>query len=79
MGAGPVVVGMAAVSAEYALSEWYRKRFGCGNAQARKVGIVALARKLLIALWKYVEKGEVPPGAEVVPWKEKLNNRLVVS
>ena len=62
-----------------ALSEWYRKRFGCGDARARKVGIVALARKLLIALWKYVEKGEVPPGAEVVPWKEKLNNRLVVS
>jgi transposase len=62
-----------------ALSEWYRKRFGSGNARARKVGIVALARKLLIALWKYVEGGEVPAGAEVVPWEKKLNSRLVVS
>jgi transposase len=62
-----------------ALSEWYRKRFGSGNARARKVGIVALARKLLIALWKYLEGGEVPSGAEVVPWEEKLKGRLVVS
>jgi transposase len=43
------------------------------------VGIVALARKLLIALWKYLEGGEVPAGAEVVPWQKKLNSRLVVS
>ena len=32
----------------------------------RKVGIVALARKLLVALWKYVSRGEVPEGAEEV-------------
>jgi transposase len=62
-----------------ALSEWYRKRFGSGNARARKVGIVALARKLLIALWKYLEGGEVPEGAEVVPWEKKLNGRPVMS
>ena len=62
-----------------ALSEWYRKRFGSGNARARKVGIVALARKLLIALWKYLERGEVPLGAEVVPWQKKLNNQAVMS
>ena len=62
-----------------ALSEWYRKRFGSGNARARKVGIVALARELLIALWKYLEGGEVPWGAEVVPWEKKLNNRPVMS
>jgi transposase len=62
-----------------ALSAWYRKRFGPGNARARKVGIVALARKLLIALWKYLETGEVPAGAEVVPWEKKLNSRLVLS
>jgi transposase len=47
------------------LSQWYRRRFGQGNTRLRKVGIVALARKLLIALWKYVETGEVPAGAEV--------------
>jgi transposase len=59
-----------------ALSRWYQRRFGSGNARARKVGIVALARKLLVALWKYLEGGEVPEGAEVVPWQKKLNGRL---
>jgi transposase len=62
-----------------ALSAWYGQRFGSGNARARKVGIVALARKLLIALWKYLEAGEVPAGAEVVPWQKKLNNQAVMS
>jgi transposase len=62
-----------------ALSAWYGKRFGAGNARARKVGIVALARKLLIALWRYLEGGEVPEGAEVVPWQKKLNNQAVLS
>jgi transposase len=62
-----------------ALSRWYGQRFGAGNARARKVGIVALARKLLIALWKYLEIGEVPAGAEVVPWQKKLNNQAVMS
>jgi transposase len=47
-----------------ALSQWYQRRFGAGNKRARKVGIVALARKLLIALWRYLEQGEVPAGAQ---------------
>ena len=59
-----------------ALSQWYQRRFGAGNARARKVGIVALARKLLIALWQYLEQGEVPEGAEFTPWEKKLNGRL---
>jgi transposase len=59
-----------------ALSEWYRRRFGSGNARLRKVGIVALARKLLIALWRYLETGEVPEGAEFTPWEKKLNGRM---
>jgi transposase len=59
-----------------ALSLWYQRRFGCGNARSRKVGIVALARKLLVALWKYLEHGEVPEGATLVPWEKKLNGRL---
>jgi transposase len=58
------------------LSQWYRRRFGPGNARARKVGIVALARKLLIALWKYLEKGEIPQGAVTVPWEKKLSGRV---
>ena len=59
-----------------ALSLWYQRRFGSGNARLRKVGIVALARKLLIALWRYLDRGEVPEGAEFTPWVKKLNGRL---
>jgi transposase len=58
------------------LSRWYQRRFGSGNSRARKVGIVALARKLLIALWKYLEHGEVPEGATVTGWKKKMDSRL---
>jgi transposase len=46
-----------------ALSRWYQRRFGSGGPRMRKVGIVALARKLLIALWRYAEKGILPEGA----------------
>jgi len=46
-----------------ALSRWYQERFGHGNSRMRRIGIVALARKLLIALWRYLESGEVPEGA----------------
>jgi transposase len=52
------------------LSRWYQRRFGAGNTRSRKVGIVALARKLLVALWKYLETGEVPAGAELVEKKK---------
>jgi transposase len=50
-----------------ALSLWYQRRFGSGGKRLRKIGIVALARKLLIALWRYLETGLVPDGAEVKP------------
>jgi len=53
------------------LSRWYRRRFGDGNSRVRKIGIVALARKLLIALWRYLETGEPPAGAEVIGWDKK--------
>ncbi len=46
-----------------ALSQWYQSRFGGGSKRLRKIGIVALARKLLIALWRFVEFGEWPEGA----------------
>lgn len=46
-----------------ALTRWYRSRFGGGGPRARRIGIVALARKLLIALWRYSERGVVPAGA----------------
>lgn len=46
-----------------ALSRWFRERFAHGSARMRKVGIVAVARKLLVALWKYLEHDELPAGA----------------
>jgi transposase len=49
---------------ESALSIWYQKRFGHGNSRIRRIGIVALARKLLIALWRYLEFGVIPEGAQ---------------
>ena len=49
------------------LSRWYRKRFAKGGSRVRRIGIVALARKLLIALWQYVEYGTLPEGAQLKP------------
>jgi transposase len=45
------------------LSGWYNARFANGGKKARKVGIVALARRLLIELWRYLETGALPEGA----------------
>ena len=45
------------------LSRWYQERFARGNSRLRRIGIVALARKLLIALWQYLETGVPPQGA----------------
>ena len=45
------------------LSLWYRERFAKGNSRVRRIGIVALARRLLVALWQYLETGVVPAGA----------------
>jgi transposase len=49
------------------LSRWYRKRFAKGGSRVRRIGIVALARKLLIALWRYLEYGVLPEGAQLKP------------
>jgi transposase len=57
-----------------ALSQWYQRRFGPGNKRARKVGIVALARKLLIALWRLVDQGELPEGAQEKDWRLNVNS-----
>jgi transposase len=46
-----------------ALAQWYERRFGHGSARLRKLGIVALARKLLVALWRFLKTGVLPEGA----------------
>ena len=48
-----------------ALTQWYTRRFAAGSARLRRVGIVALGRKLLIALWRYTTTGVVPTGAQI--------------
>ena len=52
---------------ESQLSRWYDRRFAKGGSRIRRIGIVALARKLLIALWKYLEYGILPEGAQLKP------------
>jgi transposase len=55
-----------------ALSQWYTQRWGSGNSRQRRIGIVALARKLLVALWHYLETDQVPEGAATQDWKVKM-------
>ncbi|HZD51879.1 MAG TPA: IS110 family transposase [Woeseiaceae bacterium] len=50
-----------------ALAQWYRARTADGRRDTRKVMIVALARKLLIALWRLVTTGQVPDGMVLRP------------
>jgi transposase len=45
------------------LSQWYMERFAGGGARMRRIGIVAMARKLLIDLWRYLEHGVIPVDA----------------
>lgn len=49
------------------LSQWFQRRFAPGGTRLRRIGIVALARKLLIALWRYLETGQLPAGAVLTP------------
>ena len=52
-----------------ALTQWYQARFARGGLRMRRIGIVALARKLLIALWRYLEDGVIPQGARLIAAK----------
>lgn len=46
-----------------ALTQWFKQRFAVAGKRSRRIGIVALARRLAIALWRYLQHGEIPPGA----------------
>jgi transposase len=46
------------------LATWFRARAGTGPSRMRRIAIVAVARKLLVSLWRYLHTGIVPPGAE---------------
>jgi transposase len=49
------------------LAQMYARRWAGGGPVARKIGIVAVARQLLVDLWQYVDGGVLPPGAELKP------------
>jgi transposase len=50
---------------ESRLSQWYQRRFGSGGGRMRRIGIVAMARRLMVDLWRFVEFGIVPEGARM--------------
>ena len=50
-----------------ALTEWFNRRFATAGKRMRRVGIVALARRLATALWRYLQHGEIPAGAVLKP------------
>ena len=49
------------------LTRWFKARVGDGKGRVRRIAIVALARKLMVALWRYLETGVVPTGAVLSP------------
>jgi transposase len=49
------------------LARWFNERVGATRGRIRKITAVALARKLLVALWKYVTTGLLPEGARLKP------------
>jgi transposase len=51
---------------ESKLTKWFNERFANGGKRMRRIGIVAVARKLLIDIWRYIEHGVIPEGAIVV-------------
>jgi transposase len=48
-----------------ALAQWFQRRFAAAGGRSRRIGIVAVARKLVIALWRYVDQGVIPDGARL--------------
>lgn len=50
-----------------ALTQWFRARFEAAGGRSRRVGSVAPARKLVVALWRYVTHGVLPEGAILKP------------
>jgi transposase len=50
-----------------ALAAWFQRRFAAAGGRSRRIGIVAVARKLVIALWRFVAHGVVPDGAHLKP------------
>lgn len=50
-----------------ALTQWFNRRFAGAGKRMRRIGIVALARRLAVASWRYLQDGEIPAGASMKP------------
>jgi hypothetical protein len=61
----PARLALASLPARQRVGRVVRNRVGTLAGRTRRIAIVAMARKLLIALWRYVETGVVPAGAEI--------------
>ena len=59
--------GWLRLQPDSALTQWFNRRFAAGGKRMRRVGIVALARRLAIALWRFLHNGEIPAGAVLKP------------
>lgn len=58
------------------LSRWYAARFARGSSRQRRIGIVALARKLLVQLWRYLQTGVPPADAKLSAWETKASGTV---
>jgi hypothetical protein len=61
--AGAIAWGWGRLQPESTLTPWEQTRVGQGRARLRPIEMVALARKCLIALWRFLKTGELPAGA----------------
>ena len=50
---------------ESKLTRWFKERYARGGKRMRRIGIVAVARRLLIDVWRFLEHGVIPEGAIV--------------
>lgn len=57
--------GWLRLQPDSALTTWFNRRFAAGGARMRRIGIVALARRLAIALWRFLRDGEIPIGSRL--------------
>jgi transposase len=60
---------------ESGLAQWFRGRVGELKGRTRRIAIVAMARKLLVAIWRFITVGIVPEGAILAAWSIAMASR----